>query len=101
MPQYLYRTTLPNDRRPSELTPAELEIVGAHFAQLKQLTDEGVVILVGRTQNDDPMTFGIAIFEADSDEDAAKLMASDPAIANGVMLGDLFPFKIALQREAM
>jgi hypothetical protein len=42
------------------------------FARLKQLTDEGVVTLIGRTQNDDSTTFGIAIFEADSDEDAAK-----------------------------
>ena len=62
MAQYLYRI------QPTRLemltvgpTPQEEQIVSQHFAYLKNLTEQGVVILVGRTQNNDLRTFGIAI----------------------------------------
>ena len=34
-------------------TPEEDEIVGQHFAYLKDLTEKGVMIMLGRTQNND------------------------------------------------
>src|SRR5512134_1853245 len=51
-------------------TPAEASTVSRHFAYFKDLTEKGVMILMGRTQNDDESTFGIAVFEAE-DEAAA------------------------------
>ena len=39
-------------------TPEEDEIVGRHFAYLKDLTEKGVMILMGRTQTADESTFG-------------------------------------------
>jgi uncharacterized protein YciI len=99
--QYLYRI------QPTRLamvtegpTPREAEIVSAHFAYLKQLTADGVMILVGRTLNDDESTFGIAVFKAETEEAARAIMQGDPAVANGVMRAELFPYRIALIREA-
>jgi uncharacterized protein YciI len=80
-------------------TPEEDEIVGRHFAYLKDLTEKGVMILMGRTQNNDESTFGIAIFEAENEEAARTIMANDPAVAGGVMRATLYPYKIALMRE--
>jgi len=80
-------------------TPEEAEIVGRHFAYLKDLTEKGVMILMGRTQNDDESTFGIAIFEAEDEAAARKIMENDPAVKNGVMTATLYPYKIALIRE--
>jgi len=95
-------------------TPEEAETVSRHFAYLEDLTEKGVMILMGRTQNNDESTFGIAIFEAEDDparlterenrnerdESAArKIMENDPAVAGGVMRATLYPYKIALMRK--
>jgi uncharacterized protein YciI len=98
--QYLYRI---QPTRPEMVasgpTPQEQEIVAAHFEYLKQLTADGVMILVGRTLNTDASTFGIAIFKAETEEEARAIMLADPAVANGVMRAELFPYRIALLRE--
>jgi len=80
-------------------TPEEAEIVSQHFNYLKRLTDEGVVILVGRTQNRDENTFGIAIYKAGSEEAARAIMQNDPAVKQGIMRATLFPYLVALISE--
>jgi uncharacterized protein YciI len=80
-------------------TPEEAETVSRHFAYLKELTEQGVMVIVGRTQNNDEQTFGIAIFEAEDESAAQRIMAHDPAVQGGVMRATLYPYKIALQRK--
>jgi len=77
-------------------TPEEAEIVSAHFAYLKQLTEKGVVVLAGRTLNTDASCFGIVILHADSEDAARKVMENDPAVQSQVMCAELFPFHTAL-----
>jgi uncharacterized protein YciI len=76
-------------------TDAEASIISEHFSYLKSLTEQGVVLVFGRTQNNDMSTFGIAIFRAESEDAARSIMKNDPAVKNGVMRAELFPFKIA------
>jgi uncharacterized protein YciI len=99
--QFLYRVTL---NRPTLLTegPTETEqrLLSEHFAYLQDLTQRGVMILVGRTQTTGPETFGIAIFEADDEAAARAIMNADPAVSSGLMRGELFPYRIALMRGA-
>jgi uncharacterized protein YciI len=80
-------------------TPEEDEIVSRHFAYLSDLTGKGVMILMGRTQNNDESTFGIAIFEAEDEAAARAIMENDPAVKNGVMTATLYPYKVALMRK--
>ena len=80
-------------------TPEEQETVSRHFAYLEDLTEKGVMILMGRTQNNDKNTFGIAIFEAENGSAARTIMENDPAVAGGVMRASLYPYKIALMRK--
>lgn len=80
-------------------TPEEAEVVSRHFEYLTDLTEKGVMILMGRTQNNDESTFGIAIFEAEDESDALRIMENDPAVAGGVMKATLYPYKIALMRK--
>ncbi len=101
MPQYLYVL------RPTRLemltdggTPQEQKIVSDHFAYLQRLTEEGVAILMGRTLNNDERTIGLVIFNAVDDASAHKVMESDPAVANSVMTAELYPYRVALIREA-
>ena len=97
MTQYLYRI---QPTRPAMLTdgptPAEAEIVSQHFNYLRELADQGVVLLAWRTLNTDESSFGIVIFLAASEDDANAIMQADPAVQQGVMRAELFPYRIAL-----
>jgi uncharacterized protein YciI len=79
-------------------TPEEADTVSRHFAYLSDLTEKGVMILMGRTQNNDESTFGICIFEAEDEAVARRIMEADPAVVGGVMRAELYPYKIALMR---
>lgn len=99
--QYLYRI------RPTRLamlaegpTEREAEIVGQHFDYLKALVEQGIVILAGRTLTTGEESFGIVIFQAETDEAAQKIVDNDPAVKQGVMQASLFPYRVALIREA-
>jgi uncharacterized protein YciI len=80
-------------------TPEEERIVGDHYSYLKKLTDQGVVILAGRTLNTDESSFGIIIFRAESEEVARRIVANDPAVRGGVMRAELYPYRIALMED--
>jgi len=77
-------------------TPQESETVSRHFQYLQGLTEKGTAVLVGRTQTVESDTFGIVVFRAASEDEARSCMENDPAVANGVMLAQLYPFRIAL-----
>ena len=100
MAQYLYRI------QPTRLemvsvgpTPEEQAIVSQHFDYLQRLLAGGILILAGRTLNTDDSTFGIVIFNANSDEEAQRIVDSDPAVQRGVMRATLFPYRVALIAE--
>jgi uncharacterized protein YciI len=80
-------------------TPAEEAIIAQHFDYLKNLTDQGVAVLVGRTLTTHERTFGIVIFNAYSEEIARDIMLNDPAVKQGVMQAELYPFRIALMTD--
>lgn len=65
------------------------------------MLEEGKLILAGKTGGMDEKTFGIVIFEADSDEGAKLIMKSDPAVAEGIMKAELFPYNVALMRGSV
>ncbi len=98
--QYLYKI---KPTRPAMLieglTPRESEIMAQHFAYLQQLTQQGVLILAGRTLTTDEDTFGITVFKANSEEHARTIMNNDPAVIQGVMHAKLFPYRVALISE--
>ncbi len=97
MPQFLYRLELTRVQMLTEgPTDREAAIVGKHFEYLQKLVAEGVVFMAGRTQNIGERTFGIVIFEAPDEPAAIVLMQNDPAVKQGVMKAELFPYRIAL-----
>lgn len=98
--QYLYTI------RPTRLqmvtedpTPRETEIISRHSQYLEALTRDGTVILYGRTQNRDETTFGIVIFKASSEQAAREIMENDPAVKEGIMSAELFPYRVALMGD--
>ena len=98
--QFIYVLKLiPSLLEEANWTEREEDIVNRHFTRLQVLLKEGKLILAGRTLNMDEKTFGIVVFEADSEIDAENIKNSDPAVAEGVMTAKLFPYRVALIRE--
>jgi uncharacterized protein len=95
--QYLYRIV---PARLAMLTDGatlqEADAVTRHFAYLQELVQKGHVILAGRTLTPDEECFGIVIFRAASEAEALQIMRNDPAVREGVMVAQLFPYRIAL-----
>ena len=78
-------------------TAEEASILEHHSSYLSEMTERGVVLLAGRTQNSDEKSFGIVIFQAKSEEAARRIMEEDPAVEHGIMKAELYPYKIAFK----
>jgi uncharacterized protein YciI len=52
--------------------------------------------MAGRPLNADESTFGIVVFLAESEALAQELVRNDPAVENGVMRAELFPYRVAM-----
>jgi uncharacterized protein YciI len=76
------------------MPPEEEGIVEGHFKYLQAKLQKGELYLAGRTLNEEP--FGIAIFQAESQEAAREFMGNDPAVKQHVMTAKLYPYAIAL-----
>lgn len=98
MNQYIYKLELIERlKNDDNWTDNDNLIVDKHFKYLKDLLSQNKLILAGRTIHE--IKFGIVIFEADNDEIAEEIMKNDPVIQNGIMLGELFPYRVALIRK--
>jgi len=67
-----------------------------HFAYLSRATQNGVVLLAGRSL--DGVGPAIVVLEANSDEEARRFMENDPFVVRGLMRASLHPFRAALVR---
>ena len=98
--QFLYRIQPTRSEMLSEgPTAAEADVIQRHFSYLQRLMMAGAVQMAGRTLNTDDSSFGIVIFEAESEEAASEIVQNDPAVQKGVMHAELFPFRTALLLE--
>ena len=98
--QFIYVLTLiPPLLNPDNWTEKEEKIVDRHFANLQKLLNEGKLILAGKTSGLDEKTFGIVIMEVETDDEALSIMENDPAVAEGIMQAELFPYQVALLRK--
>lgn len=97
MPTYLYRIQPTRGAMLAEgPTPEEARAIGAHFAYLQALAEAGRLFMAGRTLNTDASSFGIALYEARDDDAAQAVLRDDPAVREGVMRGEVLPFRAAL-----
>lgn len=98
--QFVYVLTLiPRLYEDSNWTPYDEEIIHRHYMRLQNNTAVGKVILAGRTLNSATERFGLVIFEAESDEEALEFMKGDPAVMEGIMTAELYPYRIAVMRS--
>ncbi|MFC1923338.1 YciI family protein [Chloroflexota bacterium] len=82
---------------PDAWTEEDLRVGEAHFAYLKAATEDGIVLLAGRSL--DGVGPAIVILEAETEGAAQKFMENDPFVARGLMRANLHPFRAALVRD--
>lgn len=75
-------------------TEAEAAVISDHVDYLMGLAAKGTMLLFGRTTEDDERTFGIALFQVASEQEAQTIMQNDPAVKHGVMRATLHPYRI-------
>lgn len=98
--QYVYVLQVaPQFQQEVSWTDIENAVVARHFERLAQAAKSGQLIIAGRTREPLDKTFGLVIFEADSETAAREFMQSDPAVIAGLMTATLHPYSVALQRE--
>jgi uncharacterized protein YciI len=71
--------------------------LAGHLAYMRSLHDAGKIV-VGGPYTDD--SGGMVAVEADSHEAALEILEGDPAIEDGVMVGDVHPWRILAGRSA-
>jgi uncharacterized protein YciI len=98
--QYVYVLHVaPRFQKEKSWTETEDVVVAQHFERLAQAVKAGQVILAGRTKETLSTTFGLVIFEADSETAAREFMLSDPVVIAGLMTATLHPYSVALLRK--
>jgi uncharacterized protein len=75
------------------MTADEQETMGRHMDYVRNLFDQGKIILGGAAADG---VFGILIYRADSAEEARRLFDDDPAVKAGIGYPELHPFHIGL-----
>ena len=83
---------------PEAWTEEDKQIASSHFAYLRQATEEGTVILAGRST--DTTGPAVVILDIADEVEARRFMENDPFVAGGLMRAYLHPFRAALVREA-
>lgn len=68
------------------------EIFAGHFANIERLADEGKLVAAGPFGKNDKSYRGLYIFNVPTVEEAAQLVALDPAVKAGVFVPDLTPW---------
>ena len=99
--QYVYVLRLaPQFQQESAWTDAENAVISRHFERAGASGESPVeLILAGRTLEPLTATFGLVIFEAESEAAAQAFMQADPAVEAGLMIATLHPYAVALQRD--
>ncbi len=100
MPQFIYNMTPVRPEmvdRPELWTEADNKRAEDHFAYLTKATEEGRLILAGRSL--DVKGPAIVIFEADDEVAARVFMEGDPFVSQGFVTAEVYPFRVALQQK--
>lgn len=80
-------------------TKADENVIARHFRYLKAATEEGRVVMAGRTLEANDHTFELVIFDADNAAAAQAFAERDPAVVAGIMTVEVRPFALVLMRK--
>jgi len=92
MAEWMYFLLPPRDDFAATMTAEEAAAFDQHAAYMEALLREGTLVLAGPTLG--PANTGLCIFEAEDGAAARAIMDADPPVAQGLVRGQLRPFRI-------
>jgi uncharacterized protein YciI len=96
MPEWIYFLHPPRENFAATMTEDEQAVWANHFAYLKALLADGVLIMAGPTLGQ--INTGVTVIEAVDEAAARAVMESDPVIISGFATGELRGFRASLLR---
>jgi len=79
---FLLKLIAPRPTFATDMTAEEMQIMQDHATYLKRYMDQGTVIVMGPVQ-DPKASYGVAILEVSSEDEAKSIIAKDPTILSG------------------
>ena len=97
---YLLRPARPDlmAHHPSKKDEA---IIDEHIRYTEELEHRGILLFAGRTTTEDEHAFAICVIDAASEPIARDVMNKDPAVWQGIMNGELYPFRVTMMPEGV
>jgi len=83
---------------PDDATDAEQAVMREHLAGLRAKLDDGTLLLAGPARD---AAFGLVVFLARDEREAAGAMRADPAVRAAIMTAHLHPYKVTLANGAL
>jgi uncharacterized protein YciI len=97
MNYYVYRLIPPRPTFDRDMSDGESEIMEQHFSYWQGVLDRGKVVVYGPV-SDPAGTWGLAVIEAETDDDARALGVDDPAVKSGMATFEIYPMPLAVVR---
>lgn len=83
---------------PADITEAEAATMARHVAHWQALADQGVAVVFGPVA--DPAGYwGLAVVEADDENEVRAIRASDPVVTDNIGRVDIYPMPDAITRH--
>lgn len=82
MPTFVLRLKAPRQNFAQTLTDAEREIMGRHAAHWRPYLERGQMVVFGPILTDDD-SYGLAVVEADAEQEIRDFAAQDPVVTTG------------------
>jgi uncharacterized protein len=94
---FVYKLIPPRPTFATDMSDGEAAIMSEHAEYWQDLLGAGKVVVFGPV--DDPSgSWGLAVVEAETEQDVRALGADDPAVKSGMATFDVFPMPVASVR---
>ncbi len=99
MPNYFFvKLNPPRPTFPEDITPDELTIMQAHGAYWTEMTRKGLVVVFGVVP-ELGQTFGLGVFEVESEERVWELIGDDPVKKAGLGTYEVHAMRVGALRD--
>ncbi|MGD2103162.1 MAG: YciI family protein [Acidimicrobiia bacterium] len=82
---------------PDAWTEADEKVFDQHYEYLRRGTEDGRIVLAGRSQ--DGVGPALVIIDIPDETDARHFMENDPFVESGLFTASLHPYRVAFQRD--
>ena len=93
---YMVRLLGVREEWPENMTDEEEQIMSEHFGYLKELTEQGKVLMAGPVFE---FKFGLIVLEVDSEGEAQEIMKAEPSVVQGVHTYEMSAMRVSLMAK--